>query len=302
MIEFLSTLWAGSTGYGELRFLGRKPHQEFFKLEDPYALGHVEQQARRYSEDGQDVYFGVLPRRSARGTADAVTNNPYVLWADVDAKGRTQSGCFVALGKITVPPAIIVDSGHGYHAYWLLDNGGVPWEQARLAMKGIAFVVGGDAVYDKARVLRVPGTKNWKVGVNIDHGKDVRLVRFDPVGNYHPFSDFAAYVDIGADLERPAWMPPRRVFVHTSPRDGVKRDVPWTLLEKMMTDPGKGLRSEHVFSIVCGLLELGYDGGEIEDLIRQYPQGVGVKYFEKGARAHDWLGYSIREAQRRVGW
>jgi hypothetical protein len=76
---------------------------------------------------------------------------------------------------------------------------------------------------------------------------------------------------------------------------------PGRLVEKMKSDPGKGYRSEHVFSVVCSLVELGANDDEIENTIESFPDGVGVKYFEKKNLGPRWLKYTIDAARRHVG-
>jgi hypothetical protein len=66
-------------------------------------------------------------------------------------------------------PSVLVDSGGGIHAYWLLRD---PWlldsDDARLAAEmvqrgWVQQVIGADpSVHDLVRILRVPGTKNFK--------------------------------------------------------------------------------------------------------------------------------------------
>lgn len=270
--------------------------QEFFDLDRDLHNLQIESIARSHDKTGLDVYFGVLPRRNKSGTASAVLDQTMVLWADLDTKVRSKDVMFSALSLISVPPPIIVDSGYGYHAYWLIDKS-VEWNEARLAMKGISMTFGGDSVYDKARVLRMPGTHNHKrdsMGVH----PPVRLIRFDPVGNRHPFSDFSDYVDLAANSEVVYYTGPPYAG---KPWDPDLHPIPDRVSKKMEEDPGKGLRSEHVFSVVCNLVELGLSDSEIEDRIMAYPLGVGAKLLEQ-RDPHRWLSYSLREARKRAGY
>jgi hypothetical protein len=307
MREFLDALWPETDSpfaRGEFRMLrDGQVRQKFLPLRER-DMDAAEKTIREADAQGWDVYFGVQPRAGQKGTAAYASSNVHVLWADLDTKQRTKQEAFAALGRITVPPAIIVDSGHGYHAYWLLTSTyGVAWSEVEAAMKGIALATGGDAVSDRARVLRVPGTHNHKPDHTdplLGFGIPVRLVRFDPIGNAHPFSDFVDYADMGRKpvfkggtlVPRTAWDPD----VHP---------IPDRLSRKMDEDPGKGVRSEHAFSVVCSLVELGLDDAEIEDRIRSHPLGVGAKYFEKGRLGTRWLQYTIEAARRVVraeGW
>jgi len=72
-------------------------------------------------EDCFNVYFGVCPRGRRNGSKDAI-RNIRCLWVDLDAKnvigGKPEA--LKRLREFIVPATIIVDSGHGYHAYWVL--------------------------------------------------------------------------------------------------------------------------------------------------------------------------------------
>jgi hypothetical protein len=66
-------------------------------------------------------------------------------------------------------PSVVVDSGGGIHCYWLLrDPWGLPSDDARLAAEivqraWVCQVIGADkTVHDLVRILRVPGTLNFK--------------------------------------------------------------------------------------------------------------------------------------------
>ncbi len=84
----------------------------------------------------------------------------------------------MVIRKLPIAPSYVVRSGGGYHLYWLLDE---PWhmdrpdildEAKRLQADWVAFVGGDEGAKDLARVLRLPGTKNYKY----DPARDVELV------------------------------------------------------------------------------------------------------------------------------
>jgi len=108
------------------------------------------------------VYFGVAPRNVRASTREAVSRVT-TLWADVDAKnfGDGKTGAFRAATSFIVPPSYIVDSGNGFHVYWLLDADESP-DDVETVMKVIKNIVQGDTVWDAARIMRVPGTANIK--------------------------------------------------------------------------------------------------------------------------------------------
>ena len=91
-----------------------------------------------------------------------------------------------AWGEISVlyyTPSIIVDSGGGYHCYWLLRHT-IPVDDANRAdiqavQHSWVQMVGGDVgASDLRRILRVPGTYNMKEGFGAEHPQ-VAIVKAD---------------------------------------------------------------------------------------------------------------------------
>lgn len=86
------------------------------------------------------------------------------LWADVDDHSDSALDC---LNRIAALPSLIIDSGGGYHLYWLLDTPlKITNENRKLVkqtLKGLSIALGSDhAVADLARIMRLPGTVNTK--------------------------------------------------------------------------------------------------------------------------------------------
>lgn len=148
--------------------------------------------------DKTDVYFGVhgcfeIPRTNKNGKP---TQPQYVrarlefvagatcLFAEFDAKDFTDS---LELARAHVrsldpQPSAIVASGGGFQCYWLFDTPldvTDPPARQQLARVQEAWVqrVGGDpTVHDLPRILRVPGTTNYKY----TPPRPVELIEFHP--------------------------------------------------------------------------------------------------------------------------
>lgn len=197
MTTFLEALWGsfprtGRGRFGEIRRLrGGVSRQEFYAIGETGYKGRLEEEPKTWDFEGWDVFFGVLPRVVVGGSADDCEPNVHVLWADVDAKTHdaSKAAALFALGEASLTPSILVDSGNGWHAYWLLRQG-VPFNVAQLAMRGLAKAVGGDHVYDAPRILRLPDTHNHKS----DPPKPVRILYFAPDRRYR-FSDFYDFME-----------------------------------------------------------------------------------------------------------
>lgn len=131
-----------------------------------------------------DCYVGVhpttcIPATNAKGELchpEAVRAQlPFIaaincLFAEFDAKDFSgdKAQALVAIEALDPVPSVLIDSGGGYHAYWLLDT---PWvlttdddrqQAGRLQAAWVTFVEGDPQSKDLARVLRIPGTLNHK--------------------------------------------------------------------------------------------------------------------------------------------
>jgi hypothetical protein len=173
----------------------------------------------------QDVYFGVCLAGKDHGTsrrcpADEVAA-AVCLWADVDYADEVHKkpGLPTAIQAqkfidgFPLRPSIAVHTGHGYQVYWLFrepltfasvdenlhfQRYSAAWQKFLISEASKqGFVM--DSVGDLARVLRVPGTVNYKgvleARVHISHPDGA--IRYNP-------SDFDDYVtlfmEMGAQL------------------------------------------------------------------------------------------------------
>lgn len=131
---------------------------------------------------GTNWYFSIhgctrIPPMNASGSTkpEAIrTQSAYVgavncFFAELDAKdygGKENARAHIS--DLPVTPSVIIDSGGGFHCYWLFAVTVITTEQAVrdfMEMKQSEWVLwmGGDkGAKDLARVLRIPGTLNGK--------------------------------------------------------------------------------------------------------------------------------------------
>ena len=310
MIDFLTAVWPTEIApFVEIRLIRQGiVTQKFYDPNVVEDLLEMNAQIASADRTGWDVYFGVLPRLRRGGTAVDTLTSPTVLWADIDAKAMAEPPggyhletqkreAWYRLTEFIPEPSIIVDSGNGYHGYWLL-NHTIDWRTAEAIMRAMAEDLGADHVYDAPRILRVPGTHNHKS----DPPTPVRLMRFDRDRVYRP-GTFADLRDRGIEIMEP----PRPTSVAfdgeaiADPRTG-NSSLPDWLEEKITYSGGKGGRSEHCFSTILWLIRHGWSDEAIVDVFIQNPDGVGEKFWEKGgptsARGMRWLQGSINAAKR----
>lgn len=126
------------------------------------------------TRQNQTKVFNIHPcvnprfRKPKRRGKNSDVSHFMALWVDVDfhdAEAETRKRFWDTVKIFTeagIPPSIIVESGHGLHAYWLLDK---PYliKEARPCCAGIQDTFQtSDMINDPSRVLRMPGTVNWK--------------------------------------------------------------------------------------------------------------------------------------------
>lgn len=132
--------------------------------------------------NGQDVYFGVHPTRcipthdskGKRTKPEAVRGRVQdiacinALFADFDTKGGDKAEMLQRIEALPHPPTWVIDSGGGYHTYWVLRDtfhitSPEDMKQAVSLQARWVTMLGSDPqAKDLARVLRVPGTLNHK--------------------------------------------------------------------------------------------------------------------------------------------
>ena len=116
-------------------------------------------------------------------------------------RGTALSSLFSFLEANELPPPVIIDSGGGYHAYWILDRD-VPsseWKGYAQKFKDFCLARGlkidPAVTADAARILRVPYTDNRK----LDEPRPTEILE-GPITEY----DFDLFKEFLGVIERPA--------------------------------------------------------------------------------------------------
>ena len=192
--------------------------------------------AQQLSTKNRDVYCSVSVSQTT-GMYDtriksANSRGIMALWADIDIADPdvhkkwnlppTIEAALDVLDRCGLPPSLVVHSGHGLQAWWLLQEfWSFDTDDDRLAAAGLAqrwnttlqvraaeqsYVV--DSTFDLARVMRVPGTMNRK---QPSKPMPVRIVRYDDQLRYNP-EDFEPYV-VDADFLAQRGISPTRTYV-----------------------------------------------------------------------------------------
>ena len=122
----------------------------------------------------EDIYFGVHPSIREKGPKERATIKDIqainCLYADLDIADFDDDNDILMthIKSLQLRPSVIVASGGGYHCYWLLEEPFILDTDFKrdiaidMQKRWVLFVGGDLAAMDIARILRVPGTKNYK--------------------------------------------------------------------------------------------------------------------------------------------
>ena len=155
--------------------LGKFPDQRFCDTR-----AEVDAIAQEFVKNNVNTFYGCAKYGDLNNRTHINAKYFRALWIDVDcgeakadegkgyrtqAEGLRKFKEFCTTTKLPAP--IIVDSGYGIHAYWLLEEtiGRMEWEaladRLHELCKENEFIV-DPAVFEASRVLRIPGTFNYK--------------------------------------------------------------------------------------------------------------------------------------------
>lgn len=209
--DFLNEIYKGcSDGYLTLTMLPERKTL-WFKVSE---IEKTSLFAGKYGSK-TNTFFGVGLRKKAlkngfRGSEKDILCVT-TLYADIDIKGNAHAQTSLPsnvdeaidfLHGLKIKPSIIVNSGNGIHGYWLLDKPFIiETEDDRKHILSIFKCFGRyvnseakkrnwkiDSVYDLARILRVPGTINHKLGT----GAKCEVIESD--GKRHNIIDFMQFI------------------------------------------------------------------------------------------------------------
>jgi hypothetical protein len=206
--EFLEAIFWKCSGHIESRTTGRGARL-WAKADDPEDIRRLLNRSQVLHTDyGLDSFYGCATRTAPGSGRRADCLHLGCLFVDIDLRdGASEKAALQCLAGCPLKPSIVVHSGGGLHAYWLLrqpidvqKEAPEPWLR-RLA----AFLNADPACAEAARVLRIPGTRNFKEQYGPE-GKPVEIGWFEPNRRYHlDWFDSFLPDDIGkpADIQEP---------------------------------------------------------------------------------------------------
>jgi len=182
-------------------------------------LEEAEETIDWYASQQRDVYFGVAKYKNGTGRTKENVRTLKAFWLDIDcgpakaapdpATGRPggyvdQAEALSALRSfcrtVGLPKPTVVDSGRGLHVYWPLKEEvtRADWEPVASRLREICYAQEfyvDDRVFEVARILRVPGTHNYK-------GEEPIPVSLLTTGEPTSYEDFQRL--LGVDTTRKA--------------------------------------------------------------------------------------------------
>ena len=116
-----------------------------------------------------DLFLGVNPvRPGAWGRTKSAIGDVMRVYLDIDEDGDRALVRILAdakAGKLPPPTYIVRSSPGRFQVLWSVPRGALDHGRAEALTKGLAIRYGADTqVIDVARVLRIPGYRNWKRG------------------------------------------------------------------------------------------------------------------------------------------
>lgn len=266
-------------GFFEYRLIRNKGEvkQRFYASLDEALGDSVLSELRALNEQGWNIFFGASPRMRKSGEKADIAHVA-TFWADLDGKDYP-GGKAEALEKLLnfeITPTAIVDSGHGYHGYWVLSEVVVVSDPKQLegCMLGIERVLGSDSVHNLDRVMRLPGFVNMKY-LN-EPLPCVLLEEYFHPELYYELDDFKRYwVDPGSQTRAitlgdiPNEVPSRFEKLLESDR---KLSATWHGTRKL---PNDSSRSGYDMSLAQQLKQHNFSNEEIAAVLLQSPSGKG---------------------------
>lgn len=268
---FLSALFRGCPQelYFELRAIHPTTQQAkalWGQLSNKRELAAILKHAEVLNKEGYGMYFAPCLRQSKQGKVETTALVP-ALWVDIDCDGNSakREAGLAVLKDFDLPPSCIIDSGGGWHAYWLLDHPFVlRSDQDRLKiaaiLRGLFAALGGDPSYVKtvASIMRLPDSLNTKPE---RRGASVRVVEAHPDRRYA--------------LQAFAWLESQPQFENVKPGETVIRTdqhpLPPRTEAYLASGTSKGQRNHELFAAACQYRDASRSQSEAErDLIPRY--------------------------------
>ena len=277
---------------------------------------------RRLNETEHHIYFMVNPpmRDLDSKAKKEDVRDMAVLHVDIDPKkgadapppAEARAAAIAALEKAehAPPPSIVIDSGGGVQAIWLLDeplpiDGHVPAaEDAELYNQHLEEKLGGDKCHNLDRVFRLVGTINWKR----ENGREPRMAtllefhddRRYPLGEFKPATPRKVSPTTGQARVQLEGVPQPLASLDELPPEVTPRI---RMLIVQGCDPDEpdryASRSEVTYAVACGMVRGGCTNEQIAAVLLDPDMGISAHTREQ-KRPLDYAERQIEKARDAV--
>lgn len=165
------------------------------------------------SNQGKNAYYAMASFKTPGARTQDNVQSLKAFWIDVDCKGKSPTVDYADkpegiaaikefCTKFSFPKPTVVDSGNGWHCYWILDDEITPdvWQPVADKFKSLCLRSGlridPACTADSARILRIPETNNYR----FDPPSEVTLMHMAATIQ---LSVFEGLVDIGVGMLGP---------------------------------------------------------------------------------------------------
>lgn len=258
-----------------------------------------------------NLYFGPnLPSEpSSKRLSEKDVQTVVCLHVDVDprdglARDGERSRILKVLEDFQPAPTVIIDSGGGYQAFWLLINPvDAPDEKQRIKNlnAGIAKQLGGDKCHSLDHIMRLPGTVNVPNERKINKGRVRALAsllqfsdaRYDPE-KFERLQSDEGTGEISTHWTAEQLRPVKLEALHLPKslealiRDGRLPHAP---------DRFEADRSAALYYAICGMVRAGLRDEDILSVLTAEENAISEKPLEK-KNALEWLIPQLSKARR----
>ncbi|MBM7581077.1 helix-turn-helix domain-containing protein [Jeotgalibacillus terrae] len=244
--SFFTALFSHSDKFIEIREIDKEK-----RLVSRQFLSYSEAISFVPSQDN-NVYAGIFERRGRHSGSKKECLRTKALWADFDDMLYEEALYRIEMAKIPYP-SMLINSGNGVHAYWILDK--PAGHEVQEVLRSLSERIGADLkATDIPRILRVPGTKNVKsetldcTFVQPDNG-----LRFD-------LRTFADRLKVNLSS------------VSKKPKEAIESllKIKYNGLHNMASGVKKGERNFCTGRITQTLKRLGYSKQEVQEVLIQW--------------------------------
>jgi hypothetical protein len=251
-------------------------------------------QIQRWNALGYGVYFGAAPRNTvnfdSRNRAKRATGKEVAIatgaWVDID---KPHWKAYLEMEK---PPATFtICSGNGCHLYFKYREA-KPIAEAVEDSKALAARYEADHCFDAPRVLRIPGTVNWKdaTGRTIAYLFDAKPdCLFDgvpkhvaPVGAVEASPVGSSFIDYAAIFSKIGWE--LKNIIMSGPEEMAK--YPQLAMSASLKPDGSFDESAVDFLMIKTLVKKGLSEGEVGAVMHNPSFRISEKMLAKEAAEH----------------